>query len=1047
MSERLDTSSAATNDLPTISVRRPYLAVVLNLLIMIAGFGALLGVEVRELPDVDRPIVTVRADYPGASPETMDAEVTSVVEAAVARVNGVKEVRASSEENNFRLRAVFNPDINLIDAANDVREAVSRVERELPDRVENITVIKADADATPIVRLAVYSDSLQIDALTQVVEDQVIPELTSVDGVADVSMYGDQERTLRVLLDPMKLASYGLSVADVANVMRNARYDVPAGSFQSREQEVLVRANASVIEPSKIEDLFIREPVRIGDVATVFFGPATAESWVRLNGRSVLSLGIVRQASSNTIAIAEGVAKVVERLKTQIPNITVETISDDSLFIKGSIAELLTTLGYTIMIVVLVLVVFTGQWRASFIPTVAMPVALVGSLAAVWILGFSVNLITLLAMVLAAGVVVDDAIVVLENIQRLRGQGIRTRAAAVLGTRQVFFAVLATTATLVSVFVPISFLPSTAGRLFQEFGFVLAVTVMISSFVALTLVPMLASKLPNRGDRKQAGPIQRKLNAVGRAGLKAYQVPLDLVMRAPILVFVFAAVVIGFAYMAYQDLGEELVPEEDRGKVTVRLTGPDGTGLAYCDRQVEQVEKMFQSYIDKGVVERLFTITGYYDLNRGLIDAPLIPWEQRTISEGDIAKDINKQLSGLPGAQARVRRGNSLNLRNADGGLEIALIGADYAHIYQEVQKFIRKLETETPWISNFRVEFRATQPELSIDIDRRRATDLGVDIADLATTIQVLVDEFEVAELTVHDKSVPIVLQATEDAVNEPADIANLYVTAAGGRLVPLSQLITFSESSVAAELDRHEQRRAIEVDADIAPGHTLSEAIEAARTVASGSLTGDVGLIFLGEAKELNETSHDLAITYLIAFVVVFLVLVAQFESVTSAVTVMITVPFGICAAIFALYMTGTSINIYSQIGVLMLTGIMAKNAILMVEFADQLRERGMSPRDAAREASLVRFRPIMMTMFSTVFAGLPLILGTGPGSEARIAIGWVIFGGLGMAAAITLLLTPVLYMLIAGFSKPRSQEGAELDEELREVTDRTASGQPAE
>ncbi len=1043
MAERFDTT-VAVNDLPTISVRRPYLAVVLNLLIMIAGFGALLGVEVRELPDVDRPIVTVRGDYPGASPETMDAEVTSVVEAAVARVNGVKEVRASSEENNFRLRAIFNPDVNLIDAANDVREAVSRVERQLPDRVENITVIKADADATSIVTLAVYSEKLQIDQLTRIVEDQVIPELTSVDGVADVNVFGDQERVLRVLLDPMRLASYGLSVADVAKVMRNARYDVPAGSFQSREQEVLVRANASVIDPKKIEDLFIREPVRIGDVASVFFGPAEAESWVRLNGRTVLSLGIVRQASSNTIAIAEGVARVVERLKTQIPAITIETISDDSLFIKGSIQELLTTLGYSIIIVVLVLLVFTGQIRASFIPTVAIPVALIGSLAAVWLLGFSINLITLLAMVLATGVVVDDAIVVLENIQRMRGQGIRTRAAAVLGTRQVFFAIIATTATLVSVFVPISFLPSTAGRLFQEFGFVLAVTVMISSFVALTLVPMLSSKLPDRPRKGPVRGIAAVLHAIGRVGLRIYTVPLDLVLRAPILVFVLCAAVITLAYGAYSDLGEELVPEEDRGKITVRLTGPDGVGLTYTDRQVEQVEKILKPYVEQGVVERLFTITGRYDLNRGQVDAPLIPWDERTVSEGEIAKAVNGQLTGIPGAQARVRRGNSLNLRNADGGLEIALIGADYDHIFAETNRFVRLIETNLPWISNMRVEFRATQPELSIDIDRRRAADLGVDIEDLATTIQVLVDEYEVAELTVNDKAVPIMLQASEEAVNEPADIANLYVTAEDGRLVPLSQLISFSESSVPAELDRHAQRRAIEIDADIAPGHTLSEAIDAVRALAQENLQGDVGLIFLGEAKELNETSHDLAITYLIAFVVVFLVLVAQFESLTSALVVMMTVPFGICAAIFALYMTGTSINIYSQIGVLMLTGIMAKNAILMVEFADQLREQGMTPRDAAREASLVRFRPIMMTMVSTVFGGLPLILGTGPGVEARIAIGWVIFGGLGMAAAITLLLTPVLYSLIAGLSKPRSQTGEELADEL-EAVDRARS--PAE
>ncbi len=389
----------------------------------------------------------------------------------------------------------------------------------------------------------------------------------------------------------------------------------------------------------------------------------------------------------------------------------------------------------------------------------------------------------------------------------------------------------------------------------------------------------------------------------------------------------------------------------------------------------------------------------------------------------EIARDVNKKLSKIPGAQARVRRSNSLNIRNSDGGLRFALIGADYNHVFMETNKFVERMETEIPWIGNVRVEFRATQPELSIGIDRRRATDLGVDIEDLATTIQVLVDEFEVAELTVNDKGVPIILQATETAVNEPSDIANLYVSAAGGRLVPLSQLITFSESSVPAELDRHAQRRAVEVFADIAPGRTMRDAITALRAAASKHLTGDVGLILLDEAKTLDETSHDLTITYLIAFVVVFLVLVAQFECVTSAAIVMITVPFGICAAIFALWITGTSINIYSQIGVLMLTGIMAKNAILMVEFADQLREKGYQPFEAAREASMVRLRPIMMTMVSTVFAGLPLILGSGPGSEARVAIGWVIFGGLGMAATITLFLTPVLYSRIAGFSKPRT------------------------
>jgi len=1031
--------SATSNDLACVSVRRPWLAIVLNLLIVVAGFGAILGIEVRELPDVDRPIVTVRGEYQGASPETMDAEVASVVEAAIARVNGVKEVRTSSEENNFRLRAVFSPDVDLIDAANDVREAVSRIERQLPSAVENLTVIKADSDASPVVRLAVWSDKLMIDSLTRVVEDQVVPELTSVDGVAEVSIFGNQERVLRVKLDPLRLASHGLSVADVADVMRNARYDVPAGSFKSSEQEVLVRANASVTSPDRIEELIIRDPVRIGDVASVFFAPAEAETLVRLDGRQVISLGIIRQASSNTILIADAVAKATARLKQQIPHLRIETIADESRFINGAISELLTTLAFTVMIVVAVIAIFTGQFRASAIPTLAIPVALIGSVAAIWLLGFSLNLITLMAMVLATGVVVDDAIVVLENIQRLRSQGIKARAAAVIGTRQVFFAVIATTATLISVFVPISFLPTQAGKLFQEFGYVLSITVAISSFVALTLVPMLASKLP---DKETDSKSPNLLARIGARIMKIYVAPLEWALRMPVIVIGLCAVIVGGAYMTFQSLGEELVPEEDRGNITVRITGPDGVGLDYTDRQVEKVENMFKPFLEQGTVKRMFSITGRFDLNRGSVDAPLIDWAERDISEGEIARALNKELNSLPGARARVSRGNSLNLRNADGQLEFALIGANYGQIFTASTAFVRQLETEIPWLSNMRVEFRATQPELSIEIDRRRAADLGVAIEDLATTIQVLVDEFEVAELTIDDQAIPIMLQASESAIREPNDIQNLYVSAAGGRLVPLSQLVTFSESSVAAELDRHAQRRAIEIDADVAPGYTLREAIVAVRAVATEHLGQDVGLIFLGEAKALNETSNDLMITFLFALLVVFLVLIAQFEGVTSAAVVMITVPLGVCAAIFALAITGTTLNIYSQIGVLMLIGIMAKNAILMVEFADQLRDGGMEAKEAALTASMVRFRPIMMTMISTVLAGLPLILGVGPGAESRNAIGWVIFGGLGLAAVITLFLTPVLYSLIAPLAKPRMSATDRLREEMAEADSAGAS-----
>jgi hydrophobe/amphiphile efflux-1 (HAE1) family protein len=1025
--------SAPINDLPALSVRRPYLASVINLLIIIAGISAIFGVEVRELPDIDRPIVTVRANYPGGSPETIDAEITSRVEGAVARVNGVKAVRSSSEEDNFRIRVEFSPSVNLIDAANDVREAVSRVERDLPEGVEDIFVIKADADARPIIQLSAYSDKLTIEDVTRKVEDEVVPELMSVEGVADIQLFGDRERVMRVVIDPMKLASYKLSVADVAAVLRNARYDVPAGSFSSEGQEVLVRANASVTSPKEIEELIVRDPVRIGDVASASFGPADPVNYVRLNGRTVVNLGVVRQAQSNTVSISRGVKRVVADMNARFKDLTIQSTSDDSKFIEGAIREVLISLSLAVLIVIGVIALFVGQLRAALIPAATIPIALIGTIAAIWLLGFSINLITLLALVLCAGLVVDDAIVVLENIQRRRAEGMASRAAAVLGTRQVFFAVVATTATLISVFLPISFLPSTAGRLFTEFGFVLAVTVTISSFVALTLVPMMASKLPDKSVKK---PARGKKEEQPGFLIRSYARGLDGVLAAPLVLLGLCAIVGIGAALAFTTLGEELVPEEDRGLITVRLTGPDGVGLDYTDRQVERVEEILRPLVDEGTVTNLFTITGRWDLNRGWIDAPLRDWSERTKSEGEIAKALAKPVSQIPGAQARIVRANSLGLRHAGGGLKFALTGSNYEKILEATDAFVIAMERDIPQLRGIRVEFRATQPQLSVNINRRRATDLGVSIENLASTIQVLVDNDEVAELTVDDQTVPIILEATKGTVTNPSDLRKLYVGAKDGRLVPLSQLVTFKEDAVAAELDRHGQRRAIEVDANPVDGFSLREAVDAVRVLAHKELPSGIGLLFLNEAAELDETSRGILITYMVALLVVFLVLVAQFESITSAAIVLMTVPFGICAAIFALALTGTSINIYSQIGVLMLIGIMAKNSILMVEFADQLRDRGMNVSDAVREASLVRVRPIFMTMVSTVLAGLPLILGSGPGAESRAAIGWVVFGGLGLAAVFTLFLTPALYVLIAGWVKPRGSETVALEEELADV-----------
>ncbi len=1016
--------------LSDLSVRRPYLAAVMSLLIMLAGVGALFGIEVRELPDVDRPVVSVRANYPGASPTTVDAEVAALVEGAVARVAGVDSVRTSSEEGNFRMRVEFSPSSDLANAANDVREAVSRVVPRLPDGVEDLFVVKSERDADPVVNVAIWSNERSIDQLTRLVEDAVATEFTAVDGVAEVVLFGERNRVLRVEVHPDRLAAFGLSIGEVADVLRAAQFDVPVGSFASGPLEVLVRADATVAEPRSIQELMLRDRVRLGDVADVYFGLSTTESVARLDGRMVINAGIVRQAQSNTVRISDEVNRAIERLKVQFPDLGFQVTSDAAVFIKGAILEVLKTLAMALLIVVAVIWIFFGRFTATLIPAVSIPIALVGSIAGIWAMGFSINLITLLALVLATGLVVDDAIVVTENIQRRRQEGMGPKAAAVLGAEQVFFPVIATTLTLIAVFVPISFLPSEAGRLFTEFGFVLAVTVGISSFVALTICPMLASL---------SGGLEREGKTVQRLGSvlsSAYASLLRPMIRAPLVTLVCAALLAAGAIFAYEELGEELVPPEDRGMISVWIQGPDGTGLDYTDRQVMQVEAAMQPFVDSGVAEGLYSITGRYDLNRGSIGARLIPWSDREISQGEIENEIGKSLEDLPGARPRIRSGNSLGLRGgAGGGLSIALTGPTYPDIAVAADAFAEDLAS-IRGLSRIRVQYQATQPQLSIGVDRQRAADLQVPMSALSGTLRALVDEEEIAELTINDEAVPILLQSASGAVRDPIDLMNLYIRSEEGGIVPLSQMVSFEEKGVAAELDRHAQRRAIEIDATLSPEVTMREAIDDVRALAQGSLPEGIGLIFLGEAASLDETSSALAVTYVIALVVVFLVLLAQFESLTSAAVVMTTVPFGVCAAIYALFASGTTINIYSQIGVLMLIGIMAKNGILLVEFADQLRDRGKTVLDAAYEASLARLRPIAMTLICSVVAGLPLILGSGPGAEARAAIGWVIVGGLGMAAVFTLFLTPAAYALVSNFTRPRAASAQAVDLELKEA-----------
>ncbi|HCV19361.1 MAG TPA: multidrug transporter AcrB, partial [Alteromonas sp.] len=771
------------NDLPSLSIRRPVLIIVLNLLIAIAGYAALNGLEVRELPDVDTPTITVSAQYPNASPETVDAEVTAHLEGAVARVSGVKNIYAQSEENSARVRVEFRPGINLDDAANETRESVSRVQRQLPDEVEQVSIIKADNDAQAVVSLAISSETLDAETLTERVDTDLAPLFLSIPGVADVTLNGDRERVLRVSVDPLRLTSFGLSMTDVANVLRTAPFDVPAGSIQSSDQMLIVRADATSLTAEDIKDIVITGDTRIGDVASVYFGPADSTSAVRLDGKPVIGIGVIRQASSNTIEISDEILAMVDTFDERFPEMQIQVTSDDAEFIRDSVEEVAFSLGLTIILVVFTLLFFIGSWRATIVPALSIPVSLTGALAIIWLLGFSVNILTLLALVLATGMIVDDAIVVSENIQRRRAMGLGARAAAVIGTREVFFAVIATTAVLASVFIPIAFLPSTAGRLFREFGGVLAGSVIISSFVALSLVPALTARLPVKSQKANKRSLfDATLGRLGHYCLQFYKTTLVWSLKYAWLVLVLCLLAAGGAYFTSQSIENELLPSEDRGTIRIFARGPDGVGRNFMDRQAMRMESLLMPYVESEEIASIYTVVGSWDPNIVFITADLKHWDEREKSVQEIIGEIRPKLQSVPGAPGNAFGGNSLNLRGQSGGLELALTGDTYERIYDAALIYAAAIEEQMPELGAPRISYKPTQPQLRVNIDRRRADELGVPLSDISSTLRAAIGGNDIIDLNIGDQAIPIILQTNDRNTSDPSDLTNLYVKSDNG-------------------------------------------------------------------------------------------------------------------------------------------------------------------------------------------------------------------------------------------------------------------------
>ena len=1009
--------------LSDIAVKRPVLAAVANLLILVFGLALLQAIPVRELPDVDNAVVTVTTTYRGAAPEVIDTDITEPIEGAVAAITGIRSISSESRQARSQVTIEFEVGRDLDVAANDVRDAVGRVRAQLPVGADEPRVEKADADADPVMRLAVTSPNMSTAEITDYIDRFIADRIATVNGVASLRIYGERPFAVRVWLDQRALAARKLTVADVEVALRRNNIELPAGEIVSNNRQLTVRLNSRLKSLDDFRDVVVARiggyPVRLGDIARVAPGVADETTIVRTNGSDAVGIAVQRQSQSNTLEISQAVRAEIARLEPTLPE-GMEIIigSDDALFVGASIREVVIALRISLVLVVAVILFFLRSWRATLVPLVAIPVSLIGCFILISLWGFSLNTLTLLALLLAIGLVVDDAIVVLENIQRRIEMGEAPVAASYRGARQVTFAVIATSLTLMAVFVPLSFMPGQVGRLFVEFGWVMAGTVAISTFVALTACPALASKiLKKRPVSMVSAPETLSL------AQRWYQALLQRAVAMPLVVLVVAGALTGGAGLLYNGLARELAPREDRGVGFIPLTAPQGSTVAHTDMAAQQIEAILAPLQAEGIIETTFTFTGWGNRPwRSFVVFRLVPWEERDITAEQTAGRIARQIGQVTIARGFPITPAGLGLRGNSTPVRVVIGGPDFDSVKLWAAELLERAEN-IEGLVNPSINYEENLPQLDISIDRARADDLGISVEVIANTLQTMLASREVTGFVSRGREYPVILQGEETARATPSSIENIFVRSAdGATLVPLSALVSLGENAAAPSLRRYDRLPSIELSGALAPGVNLGSVLAEIEAAARDILPAEAKLGFEGQSKTFKDTSSGVGLVLALALLVVFLVLAAQFESFVHPVTIMLTVPAGIAGAIYAMAASGMSLNVYSQIGIILLVGLVAKNGILIVEFANQLRDQGLDRRQAVIRAAVLRLRPIVMTVVSTILGAVPLILATGAGAESRNAIGTVIVAGLSMASILMLFVTPVLYDLLARFTRPR-------------------------
>lgn len=996
-----------------LSIRRPVLATVLTLVILLFGAIGYLTLGVREYPSVDNPVISVTCSYAGANADVIENQITEPLEQNINGIPGIRSLTSVSQQGQCRITVEFELSVDLETAANDVRDKVSRAQRFLPKDCDPPTVAKSDADAMPIMMVAISSDKRSLLELSEIADLTVKEQLQTIPDVSSVMIWGEKRYCMRLWLDPARMAGYGVTPMDVKSALDRENVELPSGSIEGKSVELTIRTMGQMHTTKEFNDLVIKTQngrvVRLSDIGRAELSARDLKSYMKMNGVPMVGVAIVPQPGANHIEIADAVRARMEQMRKDLPqDVKYEYGFDNTRFIRASINEVKTTIYEAFLLVILIIFLFLRDWRVTLVPCIVIPVSLIGSFFIMYLCGFSINVLAMLAIVLAVGLVVDDAIVMTENIYIRIERGMRPLEAGIDGAKEIFFAVISTTVTLVAVFFPIVFMQGTTGRLFREFSFVVAGCVIISSFAALTLTPMLATKLLVR--REEKGWFYRRTEPFFEGLNRLYARLLDAFLRRRALAFVLMVIATGASIWIWTATPAEMAPLEDRSSITVRTSGPEGVTYEYMRDYTERINALADSLVPDAAF-----ITARVSSSSGNLQITLRDLSERSYSQADVAERLTRAVAGQTDARAFVQQQSTFGGRRGSMPVQYVLQATNLDKLREVLPRFMAAV-SESPLFRMADVDLKFSLPEMRLSVNREKANIMGVSTRDVAQTLQYGLSGQRMGYLYMNGKQYEIVGEINRQLRNDPADLKAIYVRNGAGQMVQMENLVQLEESVTPPKLYRYNRFVSATVSAGLADGVTIGQALDEMDRIAASTLDDTFRTALAGDSKEFRESSSSLIFAFSLALVLIFLILAAQFESFKDPLVIMLTVPLAVCGALVFMLCGGQTMNIFSQIGIIMLIGLVAKNGILIVEFANQRQQRGEDKHTAIREAALQRLRPILMTSASTILGLLPLMLATGEGAAGRVAMGTAVVGGMLFSTLLTLFVVPAVYTYLS-------------------------------